>query len=227
MEKKKNTFFTIRNTVINFNMVDTGLILSQYNKKALDKKKVNIIRQFNTQKQIIPKDKNEKIISGLYSQKTLNNSKKKLSNIYNSTFKPIFNKKTITSNHYNNHSLIIHNTNNNNKDLSYSTNRRLKTQILVPINKNNPISSFNKLVTKIHNKQLNNKRHSNSVEKNHNLFKNFKLNEFYLKKLREQNERKTLDINSEFSNTINNTTINNKFRIINANKYLFSININF
>ena len=61
--EKKNTFFTIRNTVINFNMVDTGLILSQYNKKALDKKKVNIIRQFNTQKQIIPKDKNEKILS--------------------------------------------------------------------------------------------------------------------------------------------------------------------
>ena len=58
------------------------------------------------------------------------------------------------------------------------------------------------------------------MEKNHNLFKNFKLNEFYLKNLREQNERKTLDINSEFSNTINNTTINNKFRIINANKYL-------
>ena len=70
------------------------------------------------------------------------------------------------------------------------------------------------------NRQLYNRRHSNSVEKNHNLFKTFKLNELYLKNLRDKNERKTLDINSGLSKEINNTTINNKFRSINTNKNL-------
>ena len=214
---KKNPIFTIRNTVINFNMIDTGLILPQYNKKTLDRKKVNLIGQFNTQKQIHPNDKNLRILSGLYTQKTLNNSIKKIPNLNNSTFKPIFNKRAITSNHCINHSLTIHNNSNNNKNLLYSANRRLKTQILAPVNRINAISSFNKLVTKMKNKQLYNKRHSNSVEKNHNLFKTFKLNELYLKNLR---ERKTLDINSGLSNSINNTTINSKFKTINTNKNL-------
>ena len=218
---KKNPIFTIRNTVINFNMIDTGLILPQYNKKTIDRKKINLVGQFNAQKQIRPNDTNLRILSGLYTQKTLNNSIKKMPNLYNSTFKPIFNKRTITSNHCNNHSLTIHNiSNNNNKDLLYSANRRLKTQILAPVNKINAISSFNKLVTKMKNRQLYNRRHSNSVEKNHNLFKTFKLNELYLKNLRDKNERKTLDINSGLSKEINNTTINNKFRSINTNKNL-------
>ena len=214
---KKNPIFTIRNTVINFNMIDNSLFLPQYNKRTLDRKKVNLISQFNTQKQIHPNDKNLRILSGLYTQKTLNSSIRKIPNLNNSTFKPILNKRIITSNHCNNHSLSIHNSSNS-KDPLYFSNRRLKTQILAPVIKINTISSFNKLVTKMKNKQFYNKRHSNSVEKNHNLFKTFKLNELYLKNLREKNERKTLDINSGLSNSINNTTINSKFRTINTNK---------
>ena len=217
---KKNPIFTIRNTVINFNMIDTGLIMPQYNKKTLDRKKVHLIGHPNTQKQIHPNQKNVRVLSGLYTQKTLNNSIKKIPNLYNSTFNHILNKRTITSNHCNNHSLTIHNINNNNKDLLYSANRRLKTQILDPINKINAINSFNKLVAKMKNKQLYNKRHSNSVEKNHNFYETFKLNDLYFKNFREKNERKTLDINSGLSNIINKTTINNKFRTINTNKNL-------
>ena len=64
------------------------------------------------------------------------------------------------------------------------------------------------------NKQLYSKRHSNSVEKNHNIFKSMKLNDYYLKNVKNKNERKTLEINTGINNILNS----NKFRPINTNK---------
>ena len=211
---KKNPIFTIRNTVINVNMIETGLILPPYNKKTLDRKKYNLLGSYNTQSQMHPSEKYPKEQSELYNQKTFNNSIKKIPNLNNSTFRPLFKNKTIITNHCNNHSLTI-NQNNKVNDLLYPS-RRLKTQTIIPENKISSISSFNKLVTKMKNKQLYNKRHSNSVEKNHNIFKSIKLNEYYMKNLKPKNERKTLEINTGLSNTFNN--INNNFRSINANK---------
>ena len=215
---KKNPFVTIRNTVINFNMIDPGLIgQPSYNKKTLDRKKYNLNGPYNTQNQIHSNKKNLKELSEMYAQKTFNNSINKIQNLNNCTFRPLLkNKINITSNHCNNHSLSINNNNKTsiNKDLLYSANRRLKTQTIPIDNKNSAISSFTKLVNKMKNKQLYSKRHSNSVEKNHNIFKSMKLNDYYLKNVKNKNERKTLEINTGINNILNS----NKFRPINTNK---------
>ena len=188
---KKNPFVTIRNTVINFNMIDPGLIgQPSYNKKTLDRKKYNLNGPYNTQNQIHSNKKNLKELSEMYAQKTFNNSINKIQNLNNCTFRPLLkNKINITSNHCNNHSLSINNNNKTsiNKDLLYSANRRLKTQTIPIDNKNSAISSFTKLVNKMKNKQLYSKRHSNSVEKNHNIFKSMKLNDYYLKNVKNKN----------------------------------------
>ena len=210
---KKNPFVTIRNTVINFNMIDPGLIVPSYNRKTLDRKKYNLIGPYNTQSQTHPNKKYSKDPSDIYAQKTYNNSINKIQNLNNCTFKPLLkNNKGNITNHCNNHSLSINNNSiNTNKDLFYSANRRLKTQTIQIDSKNSAISSFNKLVNKMKNKQLYNKRHSNSVEKNHNIFKCIKLNEYYLKNMKNRNERKTLEINSG----INNFISSNKYKPIN------------
>ena len=216
---KKSPIFTIRNTVINVNMIDSGLIIPQSNKKTLDRKKYNLIGPYNTQSQIHPTDKFTKQLTEPYTQKTYNNPSQihKNQNLNNCTFRPLFKYKTITSNHCNNHSLTISHNSNNNKDLLYAASKRLKTQTIAPENTISAISSFNQLVTKMRNKQLFNKRHSNSVEKNNNIFKSIKLNDYYLKNYKTKNERKTIELNNGLSNTINNN-INNKFRSINTNK---------
>ena len=212
---KKNPFVTIRNTVINFNMIDPGfMVQSTYNKKILDKKN-NLNGAYNKQNTIHPNKKYSKEPSELYTQKTYNDSINKIPNLNNCTFRPILKNKQTITNHFNNQSLSINtNDNNTNKDLLNSLNRRLKTQTIQIDNKNSAITSFNKLVNKMKRKQLYNKRHSNSVGKNHMMFKSIKLNEYYLKNLKNKNERKTLEINTGLSNIINN----NKFRHMNYNK---------
>ena len=194
-------------------MIDPGLIVPSYNRKTLDRKKYNLIGPYNTQSQTHPNKKYSKDPSDIYAQKTYNNSINKIQNLNNCTFKPLLkNNKGNITNHCNNHSLSINNNSiNNNKDLLYSANRRLKTQTIQIDSKNSAISSFNKLVNKMKNKQLYNKRHSNSVEKNHNIFKCIKLNEYYLKNMKNRNERKTLEINSG----INNFISSNKYKPIN------------
>ena len=218
---KKSPIFTIKNTVINVNMIDSGFILPQCNKKIIDRKKYNLIAPYNTQSQIHPTEKFTKQLTEPYTQKTFNNPSQinKNQNLNNCTFRPLFKYKTITSNHCNNHSLTIsHNSNTNkNKDLLYTASKRLKTQTIAPENKISAISSFNQLVIKMRNKQLYNKRHSNSVEKNNNIFKSIKLNDYYFKNYKEKNEKKTVELNNGLNNAIN-SNINNKFRSINANK---------
>ena len=223
---KKNPIFNIRNTVINFNMYDTGLFINPFNKKTHDRKKFNLINPYSTQSLVHPTKKYSKETSELYSQKTYNTSISKVANCH---YRPLFKTKTISSTHNNNHSISINsnNTNNNNminssinsninnKDILYSQSRPLKTQSILEDNKKNSLTSFNQLVNKMKNKQLYNKRHSNSVERNNNLFKSIKLNEYYLKNMKTKNEKKTtLELNT---GGISNM-LNNKYKSINANK---------
>ena len=208
---KKNPFVTIRNTVINFNMIDTGLILPSFNKKSQDKRKYNMIGPYNTQNQINPTKKYSRETINNYNSKNYNNSINRFSSINNNnnSFKPLFKNKTINSNHTNNHSLSI-NRNNTliNREILYSGNGRLKTQ--TQENKISAISSFNKLVNKMKNKQLLSKI-SNSVEKNHMKFKSMKLNDL-LYRNKQKSEKKNLELTG-ISNTINNSS---KFKSINA-----------
>ena len=212
--EKKNTQFTIRNTVINVNMYETGLFMPSYNKNTLERKKNNIIGTYNTLSHIQPNKKYSKEPTDIYSQKTFNNPINKFPNLNNTTFKPIFKNKTITSNHVNNHSLSINQNNSlNNRDLLYTVSRRLKTQTIIPDTKISVIS-LNKLINRMKNKQ--NRRQSNSMEKNHNIFNSIKLNEI----LKSKNERKTIEINNLLSNKINSSNLknNDKLRPINPNK---------
>ena len=198
-------------------MIDPGfMVQSTYNKKILDKKKYNLTGAYNTQNTINPNKKYSKEPSESYTQKTYNDSINKIPNLNNCTFRPILKNKQTITNHFNNQSLSINsNDTNTNKDLLNSFNRRLKTQTIQIDNKNSAITSFNKLVNKMKRKQLYNKRHSNSVGKNHMMFKYIKLNEYYLKNLKNKNERKTLEINTGLNNIINN----NRFRINNNKNY--------
>ena len=207
---KKNPFVTIRNTVINFNMIEPGLILPSFNKKSQDKRKYNMIGPYNTQNQINPTKKYSRETINTYNTKNYNNSINRFSSINNnnSSFKPLFKNKTINSNHSNNHSLSINHNTLINRDLLYSGNGRLKTQTLE--NKISAISSFNKLINKMKNKQLYNKI-SNSVEKNHLKFKSMKLNDI-LYRNKQKSEKKSLELTG-INNTINNS---NKFKSINA-----------
>ena len=222
---KKNPIFNIRNTVINFNMYDTSLFINSFNKKTHDRKKFNLINPYSTQSHVQPTKKYSKETSELYSQKTYNTSINKVTNCH---YRPLFKTKTISSTHNNNHSISINNTNTNNniinssinsnvnnKDILYSQSRPLKTQSLLEDNKINSLTSFNQLVNKMKNKQLYNKKHSNSVERNNSLFKSKKLNEYYLKSMKTKNEKKTtLELNTGGLNNM----LNNKYKSINTNK---------
>lgn len=207
---KKNPFVTIRNTVINFNMIEPGLILPSFNKKSQDKRKYNMIGPYNTQNQINPTKKYSRETINTYNTKNYNNSINRFSSINNnnSSFKPLFKNKTINSNHSNNHSLSINHNTLINRDLLYSGNGRFKIQ--TQENKISAISSFNKLVNKMKNKQLYNKI-SNSVEKNHLKFKSMKLNDL-LYRNKQKSEKKSLELTG-INNAINNS---NKFKSINA-----------
>ena len=209
----KNPQFTIRNTVINVNMYDTGLFIPNYNKNILDRKKKNIIGTYNTLSQVHPNKKYSQDPSEIYARQTYNIPINKTTNLNNSTFKPLFKNKTLTSNHCNNHSLSINQNNSlNNKDLLHTVNQRLKLQNKIQQTKTSVIS-LNKLINRMKNKQ--NKRHSNSVEKNHSIFNSIKLSDIFKSK----NDKKNLELNNVLTNSINNPNMNNnKLQSINANK---------
>ena len=204
---KKNPFVSIRNTVINYNIIDPGLILPSF-KKYQDRRKYHYIGSYDTNTQIQPTKKYLRESTEMYNQKTFTNSINKISNINtNSGSKPLVKYKTIETNHSNNHSLSINNNSIYSKEL-YSGSRRLRTQTQEN-SRNNVISSFNKFVNNMKNKQLYNKIQSSSVKKNHLKFKSMKLNDKYYRN-NNQNNKKI----SEIAGT--NTSINNKFKSINT-----------
>ena len=213
---KKNPYVILRNTVINFNMIENGLLLPKFNSKIQDDKKFNMNYPYTTtrnQNHIQAAKKISKDSLELYRQKTnINNNsiykisnRSNISNNNNSSFKPLFKHKTISNkSHFTNYSLSLNQNNINNKDLLYTGYRRINTQAQEKVS---TISSFNKLVNNIKNKQIYNKIPSSSIERNHLKFKSMKLNELYLK-TNQKNENKTLEING----------VNSKYKAINMNK---------
>ena len=212
---KKNPFVTIRNTVINFNMFDSGVHLSSIRKKLNDKNnKYKLIRPYETQSHI-PNKNSAKVNPNIYCQKTFTNSLiNKNSALNNTTLRPIFANRTIENNYSNNNSLLV-----TNKELLYLRTRRLKPKLLASnTNRVSAISSFNKLVNKIKYNQFINKKNYKSLDKNNNIFKSIKLNELYLESLRLKKERKIFENKNGKNNAVNANMYNNRYRIINFNK---------
>ena len=228
ISSKKNSFITIRSTVINFNMINSGLVLPPFNKKNQDKKKYNLMAQYNSNNQHHNHNNTKKNINEsselLMPQKTFNNNninnnntslnKKLYLNQYCS--KPLYKTKTLTKNHIKNRKSF--NTSLNSKNLLNSLNQRLKEQTLAnkSINRINVMTSFKKLVNKNKKKHLlYNKKHSNSLERSDIIFKSIKLNEYYLKILKQRKEKKNLHCGN---NTNINTIIQKELKTFNPNK---------
>ena len=212
ISSKKNSFVTIRNTVINFNMIHSGIILPPFNKKTQKKGKSKLTNQYNNQLQNITNKKNVNQRSEFYNQITYNTSINKKLNINNCGFKSLFKTKTTTNTETKKKIPSLNNNIINSKEIINTINQKRKGQTIAQEKKISTITSFNKLINKMKNKQLLNKRHSNSVEKNNNIFKGIRLNDYYFKNMKQKNEKKK----NNTSGTLN--TINKDFKTLNVNK---------
>ena len=204
VKDKKNQQVTIRNTVINFNMIDTGIILPSF-KKIKNEKKLNNNNLNNNNNNISGRLRPNKKFS-----KEINSNLSDYNNTINSL-------NTINDNNkYNN---TLNKFNNNIKPFGTSTiNQENKT--------NSSLTSFNKLINKIKNKQKYNKIQFNNMnEKNkiHNKYKSMKLNEYIRSNINEKKNRDIFSINNNNSNISNNSINkaininNNRLKTINNN----------
>ena len=195
-QSKKNQGLTIKNTVINFNMIDTGIILPSEKKKPNTKNSNN--KYYNTNKPT-----NIKPDKKLSKDNLISNNLNTLNTI--ESINPLN-----SDNKYNNTINRFSNINNNTHLKPFSN--RLNTDN----NKISSINSFHQFVNKMKNNQkfnkiqfnnLNNKINSgvNTVnEKNHNKFRSMKLRDYFKTNMP---EKKTLEMTG--INNINNNLINN------------------
>jgi hypothetical protein len=225
--KKNNQQVTIRNTVINFNMIDTEIILPSF-KKIKNGKKFNSTYNTNTAMRRPNKKNSREISNEIKTYNTLSNidafnNLNKINNIENK-----YNNTINRFSHLNNLNGYLTKDNklyNNINEYSNMNNSNKKI---------NSISSFNKLVnnmkiTQKYNKiQFNNYNINNTntnidefKDKNHNKFKSMKFNEYF--KTNKIN-RKNLEIsginninNNLTTNSINNTIINSSNRLRSIN----------
>jgi hypothetical protein len=178
---KKKPCVTIRNTVINFNMIDSGLILASLNKKKDIKKRNNTIEQNNSVNRI-----NNNHLSGLCSK--FNNSNNisinnnLMSNINHSSIND-FNIKAKTINTNSNNNLCV----NNKKILGYAEN----------INKN-----YRKII------HINNKNYINNQDKGHTKYNSMRLEDFYGLKKNKKNMKNFKINTSNLGNITDNKIIN-------------------
>ena len=205
---KKNQQVTIRNTVINFNMIDTGIILPSV-KNVKNAKKINSTYNTNTNNSINlkPKKKYSKDITTLNAMNTLNN--------------------------FGNYQSI----NSLNQENKYNNTINKFSNINTETNKMNSLSSFNRLVNKMKNKQklnkiqfknlnINNIKNNNNtinntnLDKIHNKFKSMKLNDYFKTGVDKKNFEISGINNHTLVNSSNNTIIpmNNGIRNINDDK---------
>ena len=228
VKNKKNQQVTIRNTVINFNMIDTEIILPSV-KKIKNGKKFNSTYNTNTAMRIKPNKKNSREISNeIKAYNTLSNieafnNSNTISNIENK-----YNNTINRFSHLNNLNGYLTKDNklyNNINEYSNMNNSNKKI---------NSISSFNKLVNNMKIKQKYNKIQFNNYninntntninefkDKIHNKFKSMKFNEYF--KTNKIN-RKHLEISgiNNINNNLSTNSINNT--IINSSNRLRSIN---
>ena len=179
---KKKPCVTIRNTVINFNMIDSGLILASLNKKKDIKKRNNTIEQNNSVNRI-----NNNHLSGLCSK--FNNSNNisinnnLISNINHSSIND-FNIKTKTINANSNNNMYI----NNKKILGYAENINKNYRKIIHIN--------------------NNKNYANNQDKGHTKYNSMRLEDFYGLKKNKKN-MKNFKINTSNLGNITDNKITN------------------
>ena len=228
--KKNNQQVTIRNTVINFNMIDTEIILPSF-KKIKNGKKFNSTYNTNTAMRRQNKKNSREISNEIKTYNTLSNI-----DAFNN-----LNKINNIENKYNNTiNRFSHLNNMNNyltKDNKLSNNIYEYSNMNNSSKKINSISSFNKLVNNMKIKQKYNKMQFNNYnitninntnaninelkDKNHNKFRSMKFNDYF--KANTIN-RKHLEISgiNNINNNLSTNSINNT--IINSSNRLRSIN---
>jgi len=179
---KKKPCVTIRNTVINFNMIDSGLILASLNKKKDIKKRNNTIEQNNSVNRI-----NNNHLSGLCSKfnnsNNLSINNNLISNINHSSIND-FNVKTKTINANSNNNMYL----NNKKILGYAENISKNYRKIIHIN--------------------NNKNYSNNQDKGHTKYNSMRLEDFYGLKKNKKNMKNFKVNTSNLGNITDNKIIN-------------------
>jgi serine/threonine protein kinase len=193
---KKKPCVTIRNTVINFNMIDSGLILASLNKKKDVKKRNNTIEQNNSVNRI-----NNNHLSGLCSKFNSNNisiNNNIISNINHSSIND-FNLKTKTIIANSNNNMYI----NNKKILGYAENINKNYRKIIHIN--------------------NNKNYINNQDKGHTKYNSMRLEDFYGLKRNKKNIKNFKINTSNLGNTTDNKIINIEQKQLNSfNKGIIS-----
>jgi hypothetical protein len=210
VKTKKNQQVTIRNTVINFNMIDTGIILPM--KKIKNEKKIN--NTYNTNISLPSKLNKKQIrettndignyttlntIDNIRSLNTINNE-----NRYNNAM----NKFSHINNNYSK-PLISYTNNSNNRNTYINTNNQNK--------KKNSVTTFSKLVNTMKNNQKYNKIQFNNLDKNtnylnekiHNKYQSMKFNDYFQKKNIKRKNIEISGINNKYNNISNNLLNNN------------------
>jgi hypothetical protein len=210
VKTKKNQQVTIRNTVINFNMIDTGIILPM--KKIKNEKKIN--NTYNTNISLPSKLNKKQIrettndignyttlntIDNIRSLNTINNE-----NRYNNAM----NKFSHINNNYSK-PLISYTNNSNNRNTYINTNNQNK--------KKNSVTTFSKLVNTMKNNQKYNKIQFNNFDKNtnylnekiHNKYQSMKFNDYFQKKNIKRKNIEISGINNKYNNISNNLLNNN------------------
>ena len=226
---KKNQQVTIRNTVINFNMIDTEIILPSV-KKIKSGKKFNSTYNTNTVMGMGPNKKNSRELTNeLRNFNTLNNidtfnnlNSINTENKYNNTINRFSNLNSYMAKE-NKFSNNIHEYNNMNHNMNHS-NKKI-----------NSISSFNKLVNNMKIKQKYNKLKFNNYnisssnannikalnDKIHNKFKSMKFNDYFKTN---KTLRKSIEISgiNNFNNNLSTNSVNNT--IVSTSNRLKSLN---
>ena len=217
---KRNQQVTIRNTVINFNMIDTGIIIPSV-KKVKNDKKFKSNYNTNTAIRLRPNKKlSREAPNEMKSFNTLNS-------IDNFSSLNSFNNENKYNNTVNRFSNLNGYTKKENKFSSNINDYSNTTKNA------NSISSFNKLVNKMKNDQKNNKIHLNNInnmnnnlnifnDKNHNKFKSMKFVNDYFKT--NKLNKKNLEISgiNNINNNIGNNSVNRT--IINTSNRLRTLN---
>ena len=216
---KKSQGVTIRNTVINFNMIDTGFILPSV-KKIKSAKKYNSTYNTNKTMNLRPNKKYSKEISTMSNINTMN---------------------TIENLNLINQENKYNNTINRFSNINNSSTKPLANRINTDNNKISSISTFHKLVNKMKTKQKYNKiqfnnlnlnnninhehNHINTINnKNHNKIQSMRLKEYFKTNKPEKKHLEISGINTISNNILSNTSNNsinnmvNRLRTINNDK---------
>ena len=194
--KRKKPYVTIRNTVINFNMIDTGFFLSSLNKK--DSKKVNEIAGTKNQATAISGSRmHNNRLYGLCSKYSSGNT-----NI------------SINNNIISNNNSVDKNFPSRTRNIKVSNNDLNYKKIILNIERNHNTKSYIKIEDK-----NNNKKYMDNPDKTHIKYNSMKSEDFYF--LKGGKKIKNLNIDN---NLLNSGDGNDKFNGIKQGHFNTSSN---